>query len=286
MKKMKKLIGTISILLSVLIMNGLAACGQSQEAAAGLRNTSPRQNQESIVYLHDDPLKDEVQLSVYKEETMEEEEIEQPKQDEIPDSYQIEGFDVVLQMPELPTGCEITAMTMALRYYGLDADKVTMATDYLPTVPLSLQYGNDGLLYGPDLNQYFVGDPETSAGYICGTPAVTTAANTYLQEVGSSLQAVDKTGSSTEELYHMVSQNTPVVVWVTISMAERNVSGGWYTESGEYVDWATNDHGAVLIGYTPDSVTIADPISGLVTYSRERFEAVFESRGNQCVLLQ
>lgn len=84
----------------------------------------------------------------------------------------------------------------------------------------------------------------------------------------------------------MVSQNTPVVVWVTISMAERNIIGGWYTETGEYVDWATNDHGAVLIGYTQDSVTIADPISGIVTYNREVFETVFESRGNQCVILE
>ena len=204
----------------------------------------------------------------------------------MPDSYQIERFDGILQMPELPTGCEITAMTMALRYYGFNADKVTMATDYLPTVPLSLYYGDDGLLYGPDLNRYFVGDPATSGGYICGTPAVITAANTYLQDAGSSLRAVDKTGSSAEELYHMVSQNTPVVVWVTISMAERNISGGWYTETGEYVDWATNDHGAVLIGYTQDSVTIADPISGIVTYNREVFETVFESRGNQCVILE
>ena len=266
-------------------MGGLVACSQSQDAVIGIRTSHSEDN---AVYLMDNLSKDKMQFAVCKEETMTEkkEKIEQSNSEEVPASYQIEQFDVIFQMPELPTGCEITAMTMALRYYGLDADKVVMATDYLPTVPLSLQYGNDGLLYGPDINQYFVGNPATGEGYICGTTAITTAVNQYLQDAGSFLRAVDKTGSSIEELYHMVSQNTPVVVWITISMTERNINGGWYTQTGEYVDWATNDHGAVLIGYTQDSVTLADPISGIVTYSREAFEHVFESRGNQCVILQ
>ena len=76
------------------------------------------------------------------------------------------------------------------------------------------------------------------------------------------------------------------IVWVTISMEERGETEGWYTRSGEYVDWSIYDHGAVLIGYTQDTVTIADPISGKMEYSREDFERVFASRGNQCVILQ
>ncbi len=52
------------------------------------------------------------------------------------------------------------------------------------------------------------------------------------------------------------------------------------------MDWSTNDHGAVLIGYTETTVTIADPISGRMEYDREQFEEVFASRGNQCVVLE
>lgn len=44
------------------------------------------------------------------------------------------------QMQELPTGCEVTALTMVLNYYGYTIDKVTMATE---------------------------GDPTTELGYIC-----------------------------------------------------------------------------------------------------------------------
>ena len=44
---------------------------------------------------------------------------------------------------------EITAMTMVLNYYGYPADKVEMATEYLPVVSANLYYGDDGPLYGP-----------------------------------------------------------------------------------------------------------------------------------------
>lgn len=207
-------------------------------------------------------------------------------ENETPDTYLISDFEVELQMPELPTGCEITALTMALNYYGCPADKVEIAERYLPTVPADLYYGDDGRLYGPDLNRYFVGDPATRGGYICGTEAIVYAANSYLADINSSLHAVDLTGSPAEDLYELVSENTPVVVWVTISMQPRRSPEGWYTEDGAYVDWSTNDHGAVLIGYTKDTVTIADPISGLTEYDRAEFEEVFASRGSRCVVIQ
>ena len=86
-----------------------------------------------------------------------------PSSETVP-SYVLEEFETILQLPELPTGCEITAMTMALRYYGFSADKVEMATEYLPTAAANLYYGDDGRLYGPDLNRYFVGRSHYPSG--------------------------------------------------------------------------------------------------------------------------
>lgn len=210
----------------------------------------------------------------------------QKKEEEMPEEYVISDFPIIDQMPELPTGCEITAMTMVLNYYGYSVDKVTMATKYLPIKESEeLHQGEDGKMYGADLNQYFIGDPTTEAGVVCGTAAIVTAADTYLKEEKSELHAEDKNGASPEELYRLVSQNTPVVVWVTIEMQDRIAEDGWYTDSGEYVDWGYNDHGAVLIGYSKDKVTIADPISGMVEYDRNQFESVFKSRNSRCVIL-
>lgn len=213
-------------------------------------------------------------------------EIEQVVPNEI-ESYVIKDFPIIYQMPELPTGCEITAMTMMLNYYGFSVDKVQMATQYLPTLPSAGAFlGEDGRLYGNDMNQYFIGDPQTDDGIICGTGAIISAVTSFSAETGNYAQAVDRTGISLDKLYQLISEDTPVMVWCTIGMEDRNVRQGWYTENGEYVDWASNDHGAVLIGYSPDTVTIADPISGLVEYSRTQFESVFHSRGNRCVILQ
>ncbi len=107
-----------------------------------------------------------------------------------------------------------------------------------------------------------------------------------MADAESTLRAVDYSGSTPEELYELVSEDVPVVVWVTIGMADRRETQGWYIESGDYVEWSTNDHGAVLIGYSDTTVTIADPIAGLVEYDRQQFERVFASRQNQCVVLE
>ncbi len=191
------------------------------------------------------------------------------------DSALLEDFPLIYQMPELPTGCEITAFTMVLHYYGFDVDKTVMAADYLPKAE-----------YGGDLNNYFIGDPFKTSGYTCGTGAIVTSGNSYLSDEDSSLETKDISGSTPEELYKRVSNGQPITVWVTLYMANRRETEGWYTYDGSYVEWSTNDHGAVLIGYTEDTVTIADPISGIVEYEREQFERVYASRGYHAVVIE
>ena len=201
-------------------------------------------------------------------------------------AYTIDNFPIIEQLPELPTGCEITALTMVLNYYGFSADKVQMATEYLPVLDSAETYvGSDDRTYGNDLNQYFIGDPTTENGFVCGTGAIVSAANGFLSEQGSYIYAEDKTGISLEELYQLINENTPVVVWCTIGMGDRWETEGWYTEAGDYVEWSMNDHGAVLVGYDSEEVVIADPLAGLMRYSRQQFESVFEARGNKCVVL-
>ena len=200
--------------------------------------------------------------------------------------HYIENFDEIYQLPELPTGCEITAMTMVLNFYGHDVSKETMALEYLPLTDMYEYYGEDGLLYGPDLNHYFVGRPDTEGGYICGTNAVLTATNDYLEDVDSKYAAVDRSGSSPEELYQMINYDIPILIWCTIDMEDRAETDGWYNEDGEFMEWSGNDHGAVLIGYDDENVTVADPICGRIVRPRKQFERIYEERGRHCVILQ
>lgn len=87
--------------------------------------------------------------------------------------------EVIGQNPELPTGCEITAVTMMLRYAGKDVNKIQLARE----MPRS----NDG-------NKGFVGDPLSVTGWWIFPTGVAPVVNHHLghSEVmtGASLAAI------------------------------------------------------------------------------------------------
>ena len=204
------------------------------------------------------------------------------------DGHVIEQFPIIYQNPELPTGCEITALTMILHYYGFNVPKTTMASDYLPTINnWRTYYDKDGVRHGPDLYHFFLGDPYSEKGVICGAGAIETAANQYFMDELAPYTAVDITGTEVTDLYGYVEKNIPVFVCITIGMRDRGeLRGSWITDEGTTVNWTGRDHGGVLIGYTETTVTIADPIAGKVTYQRAQFESVYEQRGRQAVVLK
>lgn len=65
-------------------------------------------------------------------------------------NYVLNNAEVIGQQPELPTGCEITSVTMMLRYAGCNVNKVQLANE----MPRS---------YDP--NQGFMGSPFSNYGY-------------------------------------------------------------------------------------------------------------------------
>ena len=201
-------------------------------------------------------------------------------------AYKIENFTAFNQRPELPTGCEITALTMVLQHKGFSVDKVTMANTYLPRATAKFTTGADGKRYGPDMENYFVGNPTNNSGYICGTGAIVSAANKYLETTDSTLRAHAENGIDLQKLYAYIANDNPVIIWCTIGMENRWKTQGWYREDGTFMEWSQNDHGGVLIGYTETTITYADPIVGVKEIDRAQFEKVFASRGNQCVIIE
>lgn len=194
--------------------------------------------------------------------------------------------DVIFQIPGLPTGCEITALTAALVFAGYSVDKMTMANTYL-AISDNFYYAN-GRRIGPDLNEYFVGDPRYDDwGRVCFAPAIVNAANDYFADLGDEAKhtAVCITGVSAQTLYRLIASDIPVVTWCTISMAQRTPYEGWYLEDGSYQEYSLVDHCSVLTGIEKDYVTFADPLVGNVSYYKSAFEASFESRGRQAVVL-
>ena len=119
---------------------------------------------------------------------------------------------VVYQWPEMPNGCEATALTMLLQYYGFAADKLSVAYDYIPRSDFTYTWFST---YGPDPASAYAGDPALF-GFYCLAPAVAEGANRYLAEQDSTLRAVDISGADGYVLRRSIAQGRPVVVWATI----------------------------------------------------------------------
>lgn len=184
---------------------------------------------------------------------------------------------VIPQHPELPNGCEITALAEVLAYFGVGADKLWLCENYFPRCEVG----------AGSPNEFFVGDPTSSAlgtAFGCFAPVVTRAANAYLSDIGSPLRAVNLTGADVGELCGLVARGVPVIVWITKGMQPSRVAAVWELDGTEY-SWLTLSHCAVLVGYTPSDLIFADPLDGLVSFFRADAEASYRQQQMQAVAL-
>lgn len=102
---------------------------------------------------------------------------------------------LINQRPELPTGCEITAVTMMLQYKGVRVDKVTLAKK-MPR-------------HSSNPNLGYVGNPFTRSGWTIYPPALMGLVKNY---AGS---AQNLTGASNGTIEKQLVNNKPVVVLVS-----------------------------------------------------------------------
>ncbi len=130
--------------------------------------------------------------------------------------------EVISQLPELPTGCEITAVTMMLRYAGYNVNKIQLANE----MPRS----NNGD-YG------FVGNPFSPSGWWIFPTGIAPVVNKY---VGHS---DIMTGASMERIKDKLNQGHLVVAWVA------NVNG--------FVN-----HALALTGYDASRLFYNNPWTG------------------------
>ena len=190
---------------------------------------------------------------------------------------QISGFPLIGQLPELPTGCEITSLAMTLNYCGYNADKCDLADNYL----------TKGEFGKTDPRKAFIGDPRSDGNSRgCYAPVIVDTANRYLQAQGSGKTASDLSGSALEDLFAYIDNNTPVIVWGTMDCATPQYTDTWQID-GQSIQWVRPEHCMVLIGYDDTQVTIADPYYGAVkSFDKATFESCFNALYQQAVVIQ
>ena len=187
----------------------------------------------------------------------------------------------VMQTPELPTGCEVTSLTMLLNYIGFDVDKLTLADEYLPK----------GEYRKTDFNKVFVGDPRSRNAYGCTASVIAETAEKFLNDYDTEnkWQVVNITGCSPEMLYSAVKNGNPVVVWGSINMDEIIEDYVTWTdeETGNTISWVGGEHCLLLTGYDMKEslVYVNDPLRGQVSYDMRTFEKRFDDLDRNAVII-
>ena len=181
------------------------------------------------------------------------------------------------QLPELPTGCEITSLTTVLNYLGYSVDKGTMADRYLPKCGLG-----DGSFW-----DYFLGNPRDPYSFGCYANPIVTAANSYLATQGNRHKAYNFSNSSFSTLLQQIEAGFPVVLWSTIDLRDAFMTRKWEI-NGETIQWTAPEHCVVMIGYdlNAGTVTISDPMRGMVIRDLKTMASKYEQMHSQAVVIK
>lgn len=203
--------------------------------------------------------------------------IEMMMKNEIESSFVIDNFETVMQEPELPTGCEITALTQTMNYYGFDIDKVDLCDIFMP-----IDYNG---YY--TMNEAYLGDPHATNGFGCNAPVIVNTANDYFEYIGSDWYAMDITEVSLDEIFYCIAQDIPVIVWTTIDQRETIAEYQFVLGCGEDFWFNPFQHCVTIYGYDYDRniVNIADPLVGNTEYDMERFRRIYDIMGSQAVII-
>ncbi|TRZ37232.1 hypothetical protein CEQ21_17385 [Niallia circulans] len=162
------------------------------------------------------------------------------------------------QLPELPRGCEVTALAMLLQYAGVNVDKMTLAEEVTKNTT-AYEVVNGTIYYG-NPNDGFVGDMYSLEGPGLGVyhKPIAELAKKYLPGA-----IVDFTGSDFDTVKEQLSDGRPV--WVITTSKFKELSDDnfrtWVTPSGT-IDVTYSEHAVLITGYDKDYVYFNDPLTG------------------------
>lgn len=194
----------------------------------------------------------------------------------------LHNFVAVPQLPELPRGCEVTALSMLLQYHNPQLPGRFALADELTAYSKQINKGEDA--YQTDMKEAFAGSMYNSKEPGLGVyiEPISLLARRYL---GARAQNI--TGADLKQVLTFVSNGQPVQVIVS-DMADEvpeALKTTWNTANG-YMEVTYREHSVVITGFDSAYVYYADPLTGKVERSqRKRFQAGFEAFGRQALVI-
>lgn len=181
--------------------------------------------------------------------------------------------NIIYQYPDMPSGCEITSLTMTLNYIGINVSNKYLADNYLDTTEYNMF-------------KSFVGSVYDDHSFGCFAPVIVKAANSFFMDNNINAEAVDISGSTREEIYDYIEDGDPVIIWNTEDMLPTK-NEVYYIDGNEFI-WYDNEHCVVICGYDKNNntVEIADSIAGKVTRDADTFFQRYEDMLSQAVYIR
>lgn len=195
-------------------------------------------------------------------------------------SHVLLNVPLVKQNPELKYGCEVTSLSMVLKYAGVKTDKMELYRRVKKDPDQLVRAKNGDILRWGNPAEGFVGDMTgRQAGYAVFDQPIVNLVNEFLPK-----RAVNLTNRSFDEVLDHVSKGYPAVVWTTGDYRLPDRWEGWI-HGNQYIKTPLDLHAVVLVGYDPTSVYLNDPLSGRkqVRVSKSRFISSWKALKSRAV---
>ncbi|WP_035322183.1 C39 family peptidase [Peribacillus kribbensis] len=186
---------------------------------------------------------------------------------------------LISQRPELPSGCEATALTMALNYYGIKVSKTTIANKLPRDTTKLVRNSNGSIKIWGDPDVGFVGTPFGN-GYTINPGPLKRVLDSYRSG------GVNLTGRSFSEVESYVLKGKPVLVWFTINYKMPN-KRTWKTNAGKTINAPTPLHCITVTGVDANYVYFNDSEANKkdVKLSKSAFTSVYNAMGKKALVV-
>lgn len=198
-----------------------------------------------------------------------------------PSEFRYTGAPLILQLPELPRGCEVTALAMLLHSNGVPVDKMELAKNIRKDMTPYSRQGN--VTYFGNPHDGFVGDMYTfdNPGLGVYHEPIAELAEQYLPG-----RVLDMTGTTFDHLLWTVGQGMPTwVIHTTLyDKVPANAWTSWMTPSGP-IQVTYYEHSLLVTGYDEQYVYVHDPLGRKDRIKRAAFQAGWEQMGSQAITI-
>lgn len=182
------------------------------------------------------------------------------------------------QYPELPNGCEVTSLSMLLRYYNIKVNKLTLSEN-INHVPSFTDNGK----YRGNPHVGFVGYmSQANAGWCVYNEPLEQVARKYTNRIQNF------SGHDFIQVLKLVSNGHPVLIITTTKFNRVNDMQTWQTAQGE-VKVTPSSHACVITGFDKKAQTVLvnDPFgyqNKVVSWAK--LEKSYNQQGKQALYLQ